>query len=69
MISGKISEADRRAIAKYHKTKTKTFSVRFLKEQDADIIEFLESRPEKVDVYRKALRALMKAENYVSEKK
>lgn len=66
---GKLSEADRKAIARYHKNKTKTFSVRFLKDQDADIIEYLDSRSTKTDVYRKALRMLMIAEHYVPKKK
>lgn len=63
MISGKISEADRRAIAKYHKEKTKTFSVRLLKGADADIIEWLENHTNKVEITRQAFRMLMEKES------
>lgn len=62
MISGKISEADKRAIAKYHKTKTKTLTVRLLKGADADIIEYIESHPDKVGMIRTAMRMLMASE-------
>lgn len=61
-MSGKISEADKKAVAKYHKEKTKSYGVRFLRDADADIIEFLDSRSEKTEMMRQGLRLLMKAE-------
>lgn len=44
------------ANAKYHKRVSKTFSVRFNKEKDADIIEKLDSVKFKTDYIRSLIR-------------
>lgn len=58
-MTGKISEADKRAIKKYHREKCSPFTVRLNKVQDADIISFLESQPCKIDTFRQAIRMMM----------
>lgn len=61
-MTRKITEADRRATAKYHREKCYAVTVRFNKAEDADIIEWLNSQPVKVDALRKAIRSRMLGE-------
>lgn len=51
-----VSEADRRASKKYHREKCYAVTVRFNKVEDADIIEWLNAQPVKVDALRTAIR-------------
>lgn len=61
-MTRKITEADRRATAKYHREKCFAVTVRFNKAEDADIIEWLNSQPVKVDALRQAIRSQMLGE-------
>lgn len=61
-----VSEAQKRAITKWQKKNTVTFTTRLQKSTDADILEFLEGKA-KATVVKAALREYMenhKEENY-----
>lgn len=58
-MARKRYDADRRASAKFHKTKCKAFTIRFVHSMDEDIIEFIEGQDNKMDMFRKALRQYM----------
>ena len=52
----KTSEAQKRAVAKYDATNTKSFLLKLNKKTDADIIAFLEQQPNKLAYLKKLIR-------------
>jgi hypothetical protein len=59
-MSRKIYDADRRAIAKYQKTKCRAYTIRFVYSMDSDIIDFIEKQPKRADFFREVFRQYMK---------
>ena len=57
------AESIRRSRERYIKEKTKIMAVRFNKENDKDIIAFLDDQPNKIDTIRRAIRLLMESES------
>lgn len=66
-MTKKITEADRRATKKYHTEKCSAVTVRFQKEQDADIIAFLNDQPCKIEAIRDAIRLYIKESKIAEE--
>ena len=52
----KTSEAQKRAVAKYDATNTKSFLLKLNKKTDADIIAHLEQQPNKLAYLKKLIR-------------
>ena len=59
-MSRKIYDADRRAIAKYQKTKCRAYTIRFVYSMDSDIIDFIEGQPKRAELFRDVFRQYMK---------
>lgn len=56
------TDATKKAKAKYNKEKTKMFALRFTRSSDQDIIEYIEAQPNKLEMFRKAVRLLIETE-------
>ena len=52
----KTSDAQKRAVAKYDATNTKSFLLKLNKKTDADIIAHLEQQPNKLAYLKKLIR-------------
>lgn len=56
------TEASKKAKAKYNSEKTKQVALRFTRSSDQDIIDYLDAHPNKLEVFRKAIRLLIETE-------
>lgn len=56
------SDAIKKAKAKYNKEKTKLVALRFTRSSDQDIIDFIAAQPNKLEMFRKAIRLLIETE-------
>ncbi len=56
------TKAQIKASAKYNKENTVSLSIRFFKESDADVIEWIGKQPNKADAIRQLIRQAIAAE-------